>query len=50
MDAAAGSGSGVRTAGFAFAHRSTTAARWAGVVPQHPPTARTPNSVMNRWW
>ena len=48
MDAAAGSWTGVRAAGVAPAQRSTTAARWAGVVPQHPPTADTPNSVTKR--
>ena len=48
MEAAAGSCTGVRAAGVASAQRSTTAARWAGVVPQHPPMAETPNSVTNR--
>ena len=48
MDAAAGSCTGVRVAGTAPAQRSTTAARWAGVVPQQPPMAVTPNSVTKR--
>ncbi len=48
MEAAAGSCTGVRTAGTASTQRSTTAARWSGVVPQHPPTAETPNSVTKR--
>ncbi len=48
MDATAGSCTGVRTAIDAPAHCSTTAARCSGVVPQHPPTAETPNSVTKR--
>ena len=32
------------------AHDSTTAARWAGVVPQQPPITETPSSVTNWRW
>ncbi len=48
MDAAEGSYTGVRGAMVAPVQRSTTAARCAGVVPQHPPIAETPNSVTKR--
>ncbi len=34
-------------AGLAVATAATIDARCSGVVPQHPPTMRTPNSVTN---
>ena len=45
-------GTGTTSRGFGRAPptRSTTAARWAGVVPQQPPTTLTPSSVTNASW
>ncbi len=50
MDAAPYSGSGCRAAGVRSAQAATTAARWAGVVPQHPPMTETPSSLTNWRW
>ena len=49
-DATPGSGRGLRRATGRPATRAASTAMCSGVVPQHPPTSDSPNSLVNLSW